>query len=645
MKTILCIKKVVWMLCALFVVSACSYDDEEIWNKVNDHEERISALEDWQKQVNSNITALQELLNTQDYITKVSPLMENGVEIGYTIEFAKSDPITLYHGKKGESGDAGNTPVISLKKEKDGNWYWTLNGELMKDEEGNPIRANGLDGQDGEDGKDGADGEDGKDGQNGRPGSTGPAGRPAPTPQVSLGSKLSSDANIANEDAIEASAVYLSVDGGSTWYRISGEKGDTGSSGSAGEDNQGITVSQEDEYVTFTLENGSSFNVPYYKTSNELTITFDNTEIELEAGETTELTYILSYTENVKVSAIGEGVRTEISNGKLIITATSENFESGKVLVHATDGEKVAMVELTITKMVITYIEYTATQKLEPGSELKDIYLPEKSTYNEETGEGRIAIKGTLDNYDGYWYAFDTNTNQYLKSIKIPEGVETITQDAFINCSNLETVSLPSTLKEIGKFAFSKTSLKGEIVIPEGVTEIGESAFSVGTSAEGLKITKVQLPESLETIGARAFMGCSELTEITIPDKVTTIEEATFSQCSKLKTVVIGDGVTSIGDRAFQDCSSIETITLGKSVSSIGNKAFNVSSSWDETGYKQLKSITCNSSTPATLGTTPFPVSGTWNTYNYKIYVPSNAVQAYKSAWSDYSGKIQAITE
>ena len=106
------IKKVMLMLCALLVVSACSYDDEEIWSKVNDHEARISALEDWQKQVNNNITALQELLNTQDYITKVSPLVENGVEVGYTIEFAKSEPITLYHGKKGESGDAGNTPVI-----------------------------------------------------------------------------------------------------------------------------------------------------------------------------------------------------------------------------------------------------------------------------------------------------------------------------------------------------------------------------------------------------------------------------------------------------------------------------------------------------------------------------------------------------
>ena len=272
---------------------ACSYDDEEIWSKVNDHEARISALEDWQKQVNNNITALQELLNTQDYITKVSPLVENGVEVGYTIEFAKSEPITLYHGKKGESGDAGNTPIISLTKEKDGNWYWTLNGELMKDEKGNPIRANGLDGKDGEDGKDGADGEDGKDGHNGSTGATGPAGRPAPTPQVSLGSKLSADANIANEDNVEATAVYLSVDGGSTWYRISGEKG---SSGSAGEDNQGITITLGTDYVTFTLEDGQSFKVPYYgEGSTETTNGFYLLSSEEYEGTET-------YTENDPVS-------------------------------------------------------------------------------------------------------------------------------------------------------------------------------------------------------------------------------------------------------------------------------------------------------------------------------------------------------
>lgn len=355
MKTITVIQKVMLMLCALLVVSACSYDDEEIWNKVNDHEARISALEDWQKQVNSNITALQELLNTQDYITKVTPVVENDVEIGYTIEFAKSDPITLYHGKKGESGDAGSTPVISLTKEKDGNWYWTLNGELMKDEKGNPIRANGLDGKDGEDGKDGADGEDGQDGQNGRPGSTGPAGRPAPTPQVSLGSKLPTDANIANENAIETSAVYLSVDGGSTWYRISGEKGDkgdTGSSGSAGEDNQGITVTLGTDYVTFTLENGQSFNVPYYgEGSEELTASFmiydkeNPATLENNNAITIEIEHPTIYWAEQLYFKYPNGLKREDISGVIaeIIVQTEDNLSDApdnNFTTRAVDGDK-----------------------------------------------------------------------------------------------------------------------------------------------------------------------------------------------------------------------------------------------------------------------------------------------------------------
>ena len=80
--------------------TACSddYDDTELWNKVNDHEDRIEALETWQGQMNNNIAALQELINTTDYITTVTPVLENGEEVGYTIAFLHSDPITIYHG-------------------------------------------------------------------------------------------------------------------------------------------------------------------------------------------------------------------------------------------------------------------------------------------------------------------------------------------------------------------------------------------------------------------------------------------------------------------------------------------------------------------------------------------------------------------
>ena len=60
--------------------AACSddYDDSALWDAVNDNTERIEALEAWQDEVNGNIAALQQLLNTTDYITSVTPLTENG---------------------------------------------------------------------------------------------------------------------------------------------------------------------------------------------------------------------------------------------------------------------------------------------------------------------------------------------------------------------------------------------------------------------------------------------------------------------------------------------------------------------------------------------------------------------------------------
>ena len=72
--------------CSLgFIACNEDYDDSSLWNVVNDHEERISSLESWQDQVNSNITALQQLLSTTDYVTGVDPVMENGKEVGYVI--------------------------------------------------------------------------------------------------------------------------------------------------------------------------------------------------------------------------------------------------------------------------------------------------------------------------------------------------------------------------------------------------------------------------------------------------------------------------------------------------------------------------------------------------------------------------------
>ena len=101
------------MAVVAMALAACSddYDDTALWNTVNDHGNRIAALEQWQDEVNNNIAALQQLLNTNDMITSVIPVMENGKEVGYTIAFLHSDPITIYHGEKGEKGDKGEQGI------------------------------------------------------------------------------------------------------------------------------------------------------------------------------------------------------------------------------------------------------------------------------------------------------------------------------------------------------------------------------------------------------------------------------------------------------------------------------------------------------------------------------------------------------
>ena len=178
------------VLATTLALTSCQFDDSDIWGKldeygqsIKDHEQRISALEELCKQMNTNIEALQTLVNAlekRDYVTNVSEVRSNGEVIGYTISFAYSDTITIYHGKDGKDGangadgKDGYTPQIGVMKDTDNIYYWTLDGEWLLDAKGNKIKAVGTDGKDGQDG---ANGTDGKDGQNGTNGSDGKDGQ------------------------------------------------------------------------------------------------------------------------------------------------------------------------------------------------------------------------------------------------------------------------------------------------------------------------------------------------------------------------------------------------------------------------------------------------------------------------------------
>ena len=98
-------------------LGGCEYDDAEVWDVINDQEERIAALEEWQKTVNENIAALQAIVNGNDYITSVEELKEGDEVIGYTINFYRQGEVTIYNGKDGEDGEV---PVIGVTEGEDG---------------------------------------------------------------------------------------------------------------------------------------------------------------------------------------------------------------------------------------------------------------------------------------------------------------------------------------------------------------------------------------------------------------------------------------------------------------------------------------------------------------------------------------------
>ena len=125
----------------LLAISCTRFDDSAIWEELLNHKERIERLEAECNRLNTNINSLQtilEALQTNDYVTDVTKIMEDGVEVGYSITFAKGGAVTIYHGTDGSDGAA---PKVGIKKAGDGEYYWTADGEWLTDEDGAKIPA------------------------------------------------------------------------------------------------------------------------------------------------------------------------------------------------------------------------------------------------------------------------------------------------------------------------------------------------------------------------------------------------------------------------------------------------------------------------------------------------------------------------
>ena len=127
---------------------------------------------------------------------------------------------------------------------------------------------------------------------------------------------------------------------------------------------------------------------------------------------------------------------------------------------------------------------------------------------------------------------------------------------------------IPNTVTTIGNRAFLGREGLDTIEIPTNVTTIEDYAFSESS------LTTIVIPSNVTKIGKYAFMSCKNLTTVTLNAKISLIAEGLFSQCSELARITIPSGVTEIGGSAFNKCEKLTSITIPESVTKIGMMAF-----------------------------------------------------------------------
>ncbi|MCD8055272.1 MAG: leucine-rich repeat protein, partial [Clostridiales bacterium] len=220
--------------------------------------------------------------------------------------------------------------------------------------------------------------------------------------------------------------------------------------------------------------------------------------------------------------------------------------------------------------------------------------------------DGTLTISGTGDMYsyeDGTtpWFYISNK----ITSIVIEDGVTSIGDWAFANCTNLTSVSIPDSVTSIGSFAFFGCSGLTSISISAYVTSIGGGTFANCTSlgeivvdesneaycsADGILFdkgmttlisypagkteTSYDIPDTVTAFDWGAFYGCASLESVTIPDGVADIRDWAFADCWNLSSVTIGSGLTSMGGGAFFNCVSLTSITIPGSVTYISGQTF-----------------------------------------------------------------------
>ena len=698
-----------WIVCSVMCacmsgLSSCSddYDDSELRSDIENLEDRITVLEEWQKSVNTDIRSLQSLvtaLENKDYVTAVTPL-EDGT--GYVISFLKSGNVTIKHGERGEQGEKGEdgtTSVISVKQDIDGKYYWTVDGEWLLDS-GNKIPVTGENGDKGDKGDTGTAGSDGLTpyiGDNGNwwigvtdtgvkaQGNTGTDGQ---TPHIGDNGNWwigTTDTGVkAQGDAGADGQTPHIGDNGNWWIGTTDTgvkaQGDKGADAIAPQ----IRINTDTNEWEISTDNGTTWTSTGVKATGDkgdaMFEGIDNNNpsyvvITLENGETIILPKVITDKNSVYVATAG-GLQQAVQDvgidattvAKLTITGTLGNDDFTYLKANFSSLNQLDLSGLDITVLPERALQGMPFEAVILPSGLKEIknvalgFCPSLRTLDipeSVTTLGRWIVEGcnyleTITLHNGLkTLSPSTFYGCGITSIHIPTTVTEIPNWCFQLCENLERIYLHDGITSIGKGVFSECFSLDRFTIPKGVTELSEELFA---SCHGLK--KVNLHENITAINNSAFINCTSLIFCSLPGKgenllptgLTEIGTYCFMNIALKQMNMEDTQIKIIPEFAFYSCENLKEVTLPSGLVTIGGYALNgcpfttidlPASLTEIQGYAFLS---CNNLRFVTCKATTPPTLGVMAFPNkvYKLTVQTGYVDTYKAtAWNSYFENIQ----
>jgi len=235
---------------------------------------------------------------------------------------------------------------------------------------------------------------------------------------------------------------------------------------------------------------------------------------------------------------------------------------------------------------------------------------PNGSEFNYSWFETEVEIPLTVT-YNDFTYDI-TRIGDYafrgcdaIKTVNIPDCIESIGIEAFAYCDNLSYVSFPNSIKSVDHspfvgsnnlicpiyndyvFAYMPASSVGTYIIPDGIEFIGGGAFS---GCE--QLTAIVIPNSVTYIGNAAFYFCKNLRSLNLPNSVYNTGDKICWGCTSLMTPIYNDhvfaflpyswegeyaiqyGIEQIASSAFWGCTNLTYVAIPNTITRIGDRAF-----------------------------------------------------------------------